>query len=871
MSDKPSPPIKIESQNNKIDEQTPFKCHSLKSDCIPERLAPVTQQLQKSQKVNDVDQYEKLVNENNEMKLKYKLLEEIHYDTISEYDKRQNLLYNQIDDLGVKCSQRDQTHENLMEKLKEMQGSYEHNIKTLNEKLGAFESVISAKDSEIGKLKDKLNEVALSQSQKKASGTNTTWNNEVRNLDARINDVLGKIKERELLLNNYDDWERKYKELDKSFGELNQELAKNKMKLSEDCVTIAELRSENDELRKRVDDMGSKKPSLHDFDDDLAKVLISKEETITQLEKSVQEKDKTIAHITKTLNDELTQTNLRYQELLNSGKEKNNLSIGKLNERIKALENDNEKKAAEIEHLKEDVDKLNSYIDELEQQMSELRESKRSVEQRYECLNESSRNEIDTLQEEIKTLEYKFAHSQKETNDLRSLLSEANFGLCRKKSNSSQNVAASEESELKIAQLEKELNEAKEENYELNEHIYALDEFIRDKETQNDVFEARLKLLNEEKNGVNEKLMESERLNESMRNELNELRKIINSLKDSQFLDAFVNIFNNDGEKVHEFAKRIAHLLRLLNEHARNRTYLHEIDFSEENFVSLFDSTTQLGSVCDANFDSRKVKRSLMVLFKRLKVAQNLLRKQLGKLSEFYSSETTKFNAQLVTYMTEQMVHKAALNGHLKFACELLRKKCSDSMILIPNSNKLAVNNVNNTTSSIKSLSSSQHYQSKSAYGSVGKQSEFDENLSKKLLKITSELLVCDEDSLRKLSGQILNEAEHLDQLNAVINALRKIRTKQFTGLYGELVQAFDKLLEMQQSNENLLKTDDYKLDYNENAEDDNEDDDSEINDYESDDGEAEADEAHSSQLRLIDNNKTEKLSFILNSKKPIF
>jgi hypothetical protein len=275
--------------------------------------------------------------------------------------------------------------------------------------------------------------------------------------------------------------------------------------------------------------------------------------------------------------------------------------------------------------------------------------------------------------------------------------------------------------------------------------------------------------------------------------------------------------------------------------------------------VSLFDSTTQLGGVCEAAWDSRKAKKALMALFKRLKASQSLLRKQMSKLNEFYACESSKFNAQLVTYMTEQMVHKAALNGHLKFACELLRKKCSDSLILIPNAGGKTMSSNGSAASSI----SAQYHSQKSASGFGAKQGfsgEFEESLSKKLVKITSELLVCDEDSLRKLSGQILNEAEHLDQLNAVVNALRKIRAKQFGALYAELMRKFDKLAEMEHSNENLVKTDDFKLSS------DAIDDDSVVNYEESEDDFDEADEK-SSQLQLIDNDKAEKLSFILNSK----
>lgn len=47
-----------------------------------------------------------------------------------------------------------------------------------------------------------------------------------------------------------------------------------------------------------------------------------------------------------------------------------------------------------------------------------------------------------------------------------------------------------------------------------------------------------------------------------------------------------------------------------------------------------------------------------------------------------------------------------------------------------------------------------------------------------KLLKLASELLLSDEDSLKNLSAQLLNEAKHLTQLNCVLSTLNKIRTK---------------------------------------------------------------------------------------------
>ena len=47
-------------------------------------------------------QYEKLIKENSEISSKFKLLEQIHLDTINEYDKQQSRLYNQIDDMHLK-------------------------------------------------------------------------------------------------------------------------------------------------------------------------------------------------------------------------------------------------------------------------------------------------------------------------------------------------------------------------------------------------------------------------------------------------------------------------------------------------------------------------------------------------------------------------------------------------------------------------------------------------------------------------------------------------------------------------------------------------------------------------------------------------
>jgi len=100
--------------------------------------------------------------------------------------------------------------------------------------------------------------------------------------------------------------------------------------------------------------------------------------------------------------------------------------------------------------------------------------------------------------------------------------------------------------------------------------------------------------------------------------------------------------------------------------------------------------------------------------------------------------------------MAEQLVHKASMNGSLKFACEFLRKKYKSH-----NSPK-SVNNDSENMNVIESMN------------------EQDE----KIFKLASELLLSDENTLRKLSSQVLNEAQHLNQLNWVLNTLRKLRWK---------------------------------------------------------------------------------------------
>ena len=124
------------------------------------------------------------------------------------------------------------------------------------------------------------------------------------------------------------------------------------------------------------------------------------------------------------------------------------------------------------------------------------------------------------------------------------------------------------------------------------------------------------------------------------------------------------------------------------------------------------------------------------------------------------SNELAKFNNQIVSYMAEQLIHKAALNGHLKFACEIMRKKSSELL--------------DGDASSVACSSDTK----KNSFSLANSNLAFDNEQDEKVFKLASELLLSDEDCLRKLSSQVLNEASHLTQLYCVLNTLRKIRWK---------------------------------------------------------------------------------------------
>ncbi len=158
----------------------------------------------------------------------------------------------------------------------------------LNDELVKCKEANNAKDLEIKRLRAQIDSTDAVHSDRQGNQPhkNEGWNKEVRILDARISDVLGKIKERELFLNNYDDWERRCKEYEKKCEVQGADLESMRDQLDEANFRISDLTSENDQLKSKLKrvlleqqaqvdakSQSNRKLSLHDFQDDLGELL----------------------------------------------------------------------------------------------------------------------------------------------------------------------------------------------------------------------------------------------------------------------------------------------------------------------------------------------------------------------------------------------------------------------------------------------------------------------------------------------------------------------------------------------------------------------------------------------------------------------
>lgn len=187
-------------------------------------------------------------------------------------------MYNQLEEMTQKYSASERSHETLSKKLKERQESSSEQIRILNEQICMYKDKCKQQDSEIDVLNKKIDgfTATFSQIESSANGSDspvsTGWNKEVKNLDARISDVLGKLRDREMNL----------------CGKAELEL---KAQLQEAQAKIAQLSGQlmQQQQQQQVQD-NRPQMILQDFGDDLAKVLMSKEEVITQLEKQLKDK-----------------------------------------------------------------------------------------------------------------------------------------------------------------------------------------------------------------------------------------------------------------------------------------------------------------------------------------------------------------------------------------------------------------------------------------------------------------------------------------------------------------------------------------------------------------------------------------------------
>jgi hypothetical protein len=433
---------------------------------------------------------------------------------------------------------------------------------------------------------------------------------------------------------------------------------------------------------------------------------MSKEDVITQLERTIQDKEKAVHGLQKQLSEEANKTN-------------------RLHEITQQIKNEN--------------DRLSKTLVQRDQVVADLQSENNRIDERYQ----ETRNEIDYLHEEIKTLEFKLAHSQKEGQDFKSLLESFDMKLL-----SSRNALELKE---RLDQVEIELNDVKNENVELNAHIFALDEFMRDKEQQCDQLE--------EDNG-------------RLHDELNKFKTKSNT-NNRQFMEnlqIFLNSSDVSLKDVHAFLVNLCFFLKKSS--------------SDDQQAALFnwnsDPITKL-------FRKARASRNRAVL-KRLQV-------NLKSLNEFYANDTSNIGKQMITYMSEQLMHRAIMNGQLKFVCEAIRKnqgQCSTSA-------GSCLTASNNGSSLIKT---------KRTNDTAHDETSRDENI----FRIASELLLYDEDSLRRygvwflalacianlfsnfillsrLSGQLLNEAEHLNQLDCVLRTVRKLRRKQYFTVTKEMEQ----------------------------------------------------------------------------------
>ncbi|RNA12964.1 hypothetical protein BpHYR1_052466, partial [Brachionus plicatilis] len=650
-------------------------------------------------------QHEQLIKDNSELHSKFKILEQIHVDSVAEYDQRQSRLYGQLDELAEKLAKAENELELANKRAAQSKSANEASlsqIKKLNE-------TIDHQQKEVDKLSKKLGK------QQASSSGELGWNKEVKNLDARISDVLGKIKERELNLAHKND----------------QAL---KLKCERLQRQVVEAQSELLQLKQQeTSQKAATNSTLHDFSDDLTKVLMSKEEVIGQLEAQIRDKDRQIAELTIQLNEEICKSD-KLQDAFNFELDRNN--------ELKSLaDNLSAHYADELNEVREELERSKCAVQSLECRMRQINDQRHKSDTELKNAHESAKNEIETLQEETKTLEFKLVHSQRQAQEYQTILEDMDVQnshtinqlskMCANMAASMHNVDAGSSNSLhnrlkrnqscvnlltkqilelkdksieeltnRLKRVECECDALKDENVELNDHIYSIDVYMREKEAECD----------------------------QLKREKDELMRSLSSPDD------YAAFLNNLMLALRQKTANMDGLVKFCE-----NIYLCDEQLDEALVIELVPEM-----VCEQQGVRKRALSDKAVLAS--------IKHELNELVAYLESgELNELSSQVSSYMAEQLIHKAALSGNLKFACEVLRKKSeavSDGGAKVQSPTGQVLNVVN-----------------------VSEQDE-------KIFKLASELLLSDEDSLRKLSAQVLNEVQHLTQLNCVVNTLKKLRLR---------------------------------------------------------------------------------------------
>ena len=667
--------------------------------------------------------YEKVLKEHSEATCKFKLLEQIHLEAVGEFERQQASMYHQLESMSSRLTNSELELNARLAAAKQQQEASLEQIAALTDQVNKFKDKCKLQEGQIDCLYKRLEAAGSLVGEHDPADKESGWNREVKSLDARITDVLGKLKERELSLSSTSSLALSPSGGGQSTEEANRlKCDRLQTQLNEAQQKIAFLSSQlkQQEASNRSTLHNKGQINIQDFGDDLAKVLMSKEEVITQLERQLKDKEKQLQSLVQQLNDQIS-TASQYEDVLSLEHEKYRL----LNNELKSLNDENSSSSEAISTLSEQLANANAATDALQAKLTQANLKSEALTAELNNAAEVNRNELDTMQEEIKTLEYKLVHSQRQAQEYQSILEDMDLAntcalnfmqqmggnsacltqIMNETSNSLSGIGqnASIQSKLKRNQLQlqllsqqlvykrckeleelqqllnktqAELNEVKEENLDLNDHIYSIDVFMREKDAQCDQYQR---------------------------------------------------------EKDELAAK------------------LHDISQTSSNQTSkiLFDNKHMLNESNKENM--RHVKTALKKLIELVN-----------------SKELMQFNSQIVSYMGEQLVHKSALNGSLKFACDLLRKK-------------YAASQSTEHAASHSLLIECKHLMKSGNGGGGGVgggQLTCNNEQDEKIFKLASELLLSDESSLRKLSAQVLNEAQHLTELNFVLNALRKIRWK---------------------------------------------------------------------------------------------